>query len=123
VPSLVSGTYRPQLVRGVWNRVEGYGSWGFPRWLTGWCRKRSSRCSNLVLEEGFSESSYGFRPGYPAHQALGKGAEDVAAGRGIVVDLEKFSERVQRGVLTARFCTGAFLKLRSYRGTWCQRGL
>lgn len=57
-----------------------------------------------LLDPTFSESSYGFRPGRNAHQALQKGAEYVKAGRGIVVDidLEKFFDRVNHDILMAR---------------------
>jgi len=57
-----------------------------------------------ILEPIFSESSYGFRPGRSAHQAVQKGAGYVAGGRGIVVDLdlEKFFDRVNHDILLAR---------------------
>ena len=45
-----------------------------------------------IVDPTFSESSYGFRRGRNAHQAVKQAAEYVAEGRGIVVDidLEKF---------------------------------
>jgi RNA-directed DNA polymerase len=57
-----------------------------------------------ILEPTFSESSYGFRPGRSAQQAVQKGAEYVAGGRKIVVDLdlEKFFDRVNHDILMAR---------------------
>ena len=56
------------------------------------------------MDPTFSASSYGFRPGRSAHQALRQGAEYVADGRGIVVDmdLEKFFDRVNHDILMAR---------------------
>jgi RNA-directed DNA polymerase len=45
-----------------------------------------------ILDPAFSSSSFGFRPGRSAHQALAQARRYVADGRGIVVDidLEKF---------------------------------
>jgi len=49
-----------------------------------------------ILDPTFSSSSFGFRPGRSAHQALAQAQSYVADGRGIVVDidLEKFFDRV-----------------------------
>jgi RNA-directed DNA polymerase len=49
----------------------------------------------------FSDSSFGFRPGRSAHQALARAQEYVASGHRIVVDLdlEKFFDRVNHDVL------------------------
>ncbi len=57
-----------------------------------------------VFEPGFSESSYGFRPGRSAHDAVLKAREYVAGGKRWVVDmdLEKFFDRVNHDVLMAR---------------------
>lgn len=52
----------------------------------------------------FSDSSFGFRPGRSAHQALEKAREHIAAGHRWVVDmdLEKFFDRVNHDVLMSR---------------------
>ncbi len=57
-----------------------------------------------IFNPGFSDSSYGFRPGRSAHQAVQKAREHVAAGKRFVVDmdLEKFFDRVNHDVLMAR---------------------
>ena len=57
-----------------------------------------------ILEPTFSESSYGFRRGRNAHQAVRQAAEYVAEGRVVVVDidLEKFFDRVNHDVLMSR---------------------
>jgi RNA-directed DNA polymerase len=56
------------------------------------------------FDAGFSESSFGFRPGRSAHQALAHAREHIAAGYRWVVDmdLEKFFDRVNHDVLMAR---------------------
>jgi RNA-directed DNA polymerase len=57
-----------------------------------------------LFEPWFSESSYGFRPGRNAHQAVKAAREYVAEGRRWTVDLdlEKFFDRVNHDVLMAR---------------------
>ncbi len=54
-----------------------------------------------IFEADFSESSYGFRPGRNAHQAVKAAKQYVAAGRRTVVDLdlEKFFDRVNHDLL------------------------
>jgi len=58
----------------------------------------------------FSTSSYGFRPGRSAHQAVARAQELIAAGwRWVVdIDLEKFFDRVHHdllmGLVAKRVC-------------------
>ena len=56
------------------------------------------------FDPDFSESSYGFRPGRSAWQAVAQAREYVAGGRRWVVDLdlEKFFDRVNHDLLMAR---------------------
>jgi len=57
-----------------------------------------------IFDPDFSESSYGFRPGRNAHQAVQRARQWVAGGRRWVVDmdLEKFFDRVNHDALMAR---------------------
>jgi len=61
-----------------------------------------------VLQPGidptFSESSYGFRPGRSAHQAVERAREHIRSGYRWVVDmdLEKFFDRVNHDILMSR---------------------
>jgi RNA-directed DNA polymerase len=57
-----------------------------------------------VFEPGFSESSYGFRPGRNAQQAVLAAQAHVQSGRSWVVDidLEKFFDRVNHDILMSR---------------------
>lgn len=54
-----------------------------------------------LFDPDFSESSYGFRPGRSAHQAVLKARDYVSSGRSWVVDmdLKKFFDRVNHDVL------------------------
>ena len=53
------------------------------------------------IDPTFSESSYGFRPGRSAHQAVERAREHIRAGHTWVVDmdLEKFFDRVNHDIL------------------------
>jgi RNA-directed DNA polymerase len=57
-----------------------------------------------ILDPQFSDSSYGFRPGRSAHQALCQARQYVAGGHRWVVDLDlsKFFDRVNHDVLMER---------------------
>jgi hypothetical protein len=57
-----------------------------------------------ILDPTFSGSSFGFRPGRGAHDALRQAQGYVADGHDIVVDLdlEKFFDRVNHDILMAR---------------------
>ncbi len=57
-----------------------------------------------IFDPTFSDSSFGFRPGRSAHDAVLQAREHVSAGYRWVVDmdLEKFFDRVNHDVLMAR---------------------
>jgi RNA-directed DNA polymerase len=56
-----------------------------------------------VESSEFSEHSYGFRPGRSAHQAVAQAQRDIAEGYNYVadIDLKKFFDRVNHGMLMA----------------------
>ena len=60
-----------------------------------------------IFEVEFSESSYGFRPGRSAHQAVKAARQHVAEGRRVVIDmdLEKFFDRVNHDLLMQKLST------------------
>ena len=104
--SLLNGTFQPQAVKGVQIPKPGGGmrQLGIPTVVDRLVQQAILQVLEPMLDPGFSRSSFGFRLGRSAHQALRQGAQYVAEGRLIVVDmdLEKFFDRVNHDVLMAR---------------------
>jgi len=104
---LISGEYEPAPVRGVQIPKpggKGVRQLGIPTVVDRLVQQALLQVLEPIYEPTFSESSYGFRPGRGAHDALRQASKDVAEGRSIVVDLdlEKFFDRVQHDVLMVR---------------------
>ena len=103
---LISERYQPQPVK----QVEipkpdgGVRKLGIPTVVDRLIQQALHQVLSPIFERNFSESSYGFRPGRSAHQAILKAKEYIAEGRGWVVDLdlEKFFDRVNHDILMSR---------------------
>ena len=104
--ALLDGSYEPSLVRGVEIPKPGGGvrQLGIPTVVDRLVQQAFLQVLDPLLDPTFSDSSYGFRPGRGAHDALLKAKEYVAEGRCIVVDmdLEKFFDRVNHDILMSR---------------------
>jgi RNA-directed DNA polymerase len=106
VGTLLDGNYEPQPVLGKEIDKPGGGKrrLGIPTVVDRLVQQAILQVLEGIVDPTFSESSYGFRRGRNAHQAVKQAAEYVAEGWGIVVDidLERFFDGVNHDMLMAR---------------------
>jgi RNA-directed DNA polymerase len=105
---LKAGTYKPSPVLGVEIPKPGKSKevrlLGIPCVVDRLVQQAILQVLEPMFDSTFSGSSYGFRPGRSAHQALLKAREYVQEGYSIVVDIdvEKFFDRVNHDKLMSR---------------------
>ena len=100
---LLAGRYQPSAVKRVEIPKPGGGMrmLGIPTVLDRFIQQAVLQVLQPMIDPTFSESSYGFRPGRRAHDAVCQAQRFVQSGRRWVVDvdLEKFFDRVNHDVL------------------------
>jgi RNA-directed DNA polymerase len=103
---LDDGTYRPAPVRRVTILMPGGGEreLGVPTVIDRFLQQALSQVLSPVFEPGFSDRSFGFRPGRSAHQAVTAARRAIEDGQTWVVDvdLDRFFDRVSHDALMAR---------------------
>jgi group II intron reverse transcriptase/maturase len=103
---LLTGTFRPGDIRRVWIPKPGGGQrgLGIPNVVDRLVQQAVHQVLEPIFEEGFHDSSHGFRRRRGAQTAIAEAVGYVSEGYGwvVAIDLSKFFDRVNHQRLLAR---------------------
>ncbi len=102
---LLSGTYRPGMIRRVWiPKHGGQRGLGIPDVIDRMVQEATRQVLEPLYEPTFHSSSHGFRPCRSCHTAIVEAVQYLEMGYGVVVDLdlEKFFDQVCHQRLMSR---------------------
>ena len=108
IEDLLSGGYQPQPVRKVEipkpGKVNEKRILGIPTVVDRLVQQAIHQVLEPIFDPTFSESSYGFRKGRKAHDAVQRASQYVRSGYVwcVDMDLEKFFDRVNHDILMSR---------------------
>ncbi|KAA1172558.1 group II intron reverse transcriptase/maturase [Photorhabdus heterorhabditis] len=104
--ALIEGSYQPQAIRrmDIPKPDGGVRTLGIPTVMDRLIQQAIAQQLSAIVDKDFSESSYGFRPGRNAWQAVQQAQRYMQSGKRWVVDvdLEKFFDRVDHRLLMSR---------------------
>lgn len=104
--ALIKGEYQPRAIRrmDIPKPDGGVRTLGIPSVVDRLIQQAIAQQLSPVVDAGFSSSSYGFRPGRNAWQAVQQAQQYVQSGKRWVVDmdLEKFFDRVDHDIMMSR---------------------
>ena len=104
--ALTDGNYQPRAIRrmDIPKPDGGVRTLGIPTVLDRLIQQAIAQQLSAIVDKSFSDSSYGFRPGRSAWQAVQQAQRYIRSGKWWVVDmdLEKFFDRVAHRLLMTR---------------------
>ncbi|EIA4755953.1 group II intron reverse transcriptase/maturase [Escherichia coli] len=104
--ALIDGNYQPRAIRrmDIPKPDGGVRTSGIPTVVDRLIQQAIAQQLSAIVDKSFSDSSYGFRPGRNAWQAVQQAQRYIRGGKRWVVDmdLEKFFDRVDHRLLMTR---------------------
>ncbi|ELD0488121.1 hypothetical protein QUQ58_004740, partial [Escherichia coli] len=105
--ALIDGNYLPRAIRRM--DIPSVRTLGIPTVMDRLVQQAIAQQLSAIVDKSFSDSSYGFRPGRNAWQAVQQAQRYIRGGkRWGDMDLEKFFDRVDHRLLMTRLSCRTF---------------